>query len=96
MTGRQFDMLTFDCYGTLIDWETGIAEAFQETAAADGVRLDRAAVLRVLFDTRPAAEAPEYQTYRDQRRPQATQERWLRAQHPVERCAIWMCGSRCS
>lgn len=23
---RDFDVLTFDCYGTLIDWETGIAQ----------------------------------------------------------------------
>ena len=57
--------ITFDCYGTLIDWEVGIIEAFREAAAADGVSLDPAAVLPALFDTRPAAEAPEYRTYRD-------------------------------
>jgi len=34
--------------------------AFEDAAAADGVRLDRAEVLRVLFDTRPASEVPEY------------------------------------
>jgi FMN phosphatase YigB (HAD superfamily) len=33
---RPFDVVTFDCYGTLIDWETGITKAFQEAAAADG------------------------------------------------------------
>ena len=27
---RRFDVLTFDCYGTLVDWERGIAEAFGE------------------------------------------------------------------
>jgi len=57
--------ITFDCYGTLIDWEVGIIEAFREAAAAEGVSLDPAAVLPALFDTRPAAEAPEYRTYRD-------------------------------
>jgi FMN phosphatase YigB (HAD superfamily) len=35
---RSFDVVTFDCYGTLIDWESGIAEAFEKhrwrTAAA--------------------------------------------------------------
>jgi 2-haloalkanoic acid dehalogenase type II len=62
---RSFDVITFDCYGTLIDWEAGITEAFTEASAADGVHLDPAEVLRVLFDTRPASEAPEYQTYRD-------------------------------
>jgi FMN phosphatase YigB (HAD superfamily) len=30
---RPFDVVTFDCYGTLIDWETGIARAFQDSAA---------------------------------------------------------------
>jgi FMN phosphatase YigB (HAD superfamily) len=56
---RPFDVVTFDCYGTLIDWETGIARAFQGAAAADGVTLEPAAVLQALFDTRPASEAPE-------------------------------------
>jgi 2-haloacid dehalogenase/putative hydrolase of the HAD superfamily len=62
---RPFDVVTFDCYGMLIDWETGITRAFQETAAADGVTLDPVAVLRVLFDTRPASEAPEYRSFRE-------------------------------
>lgn len=65
LTVRLFDVVTFDCYGTLIDWEAGISEAFQDAAAADGIRLDRTAVLRAIFDTRPAAEAPEYRSYRD-------------------------------
>jgi 2-haloacid dehalogenase len=26
---RLFDALTFDCYGTLIDWETGMFEALK-------------------------------------------------------------------
>jgi 2-haloacid dehalogenase len=29
--------LSFDCYGTLIDWETGIRQAFQPWSAAHGV-----------------------------------------------------------
>jgi 2-haloalkanoic acid dehalogenase type II len=60
-----YDVITFDCYGTLIDWEAGMAEAFCATAAADGVTLEQAAVLAALFDTRAAAEAPEYRSYRD-------------------------------
>ncbi len=38
---RDFDVLTFDCYGTLIDWETGIANGL---AALAGPR-NRDAVL---------------------------------------------------
>ena len=62
---RPFDVITFDCYGTLIDWDTGIGEAFHDAAAPDGVNLDPAAVLQALFDTRPAAEALEYRSYRE-------------------------------
>ena len=62
---RHFDVITFDCYGTLVDWEAGMAAAFRDTAAEDGVTLDPATVLRILFDTSPAAEAREYRSYRD-------------------------------
>jgi 2-haloalkanoic acid dehalogenase type II len=30
-TNRDFDAITFDCYGTLIDWETGIHAAFKQS-----------------------------------------------------------------
>lgn len=33
----RFDLLTFDCYGTLVDWETGIIAAVREVCAADGI-----------------------------------------------------------
>jgi len=33
-----YDYVTFDCYGTLIDWERGIADAFVRAAARDGVQ----------------------------------------------------------
>jgi putative hydrolase of the HAD superfamily len=35
---RQFRALSFDCYGTLIDWESGMSSALREWA--DGVDLD--------------------------------------------------------
>jgi len=33
----RFDALTFDCYGTLIDWERGILDALQPVLAPRGV-----------------------------------------------------------
>ena len=39
-----YDALTFDCYGTLIDWETGAYDAFQKEADRDGFTIDRAAL----------------------------------------------------
>lgn len=60
-----FDVITFDCYGTLIDWESGIAEAFLEAARANGVVLDRGAVLAAYAEVEPAVEASGYRRYRE-------------------------------
>ena len=62
---RRFDVLTFDCYGTLIDWERGIAEAFGAAARADGVTLDPAAILRAYHEIEPMTQAERYRRYRD-------------------------------
>jgi 2-haloalkanoic acid dehalogenase type II len=62
---RPYDVVTFDCYGTLVDWERGITEAFARAAAADGRRADPAAVLRAYAEIEPAVEAERYRPYRD-------------------------------
>src|SRR5437879_11764491 len=62
---RLFDVVTFDCYGTLVDWERGIEEACRAAAAADGVRLDPAAVLAAYAEIEPQVEAERYRRYRD-------------------------------
>jgi len=62
---HPFDVITFDCYGTLIDWEAGIEEAFRRAAAADSVDLDPAAALRAVLDKDPEAQAAEYRSYRE-------------------------------
>ncbi len=43
----DFTTLTFDCYGTLIDWETGIAAALRPWAGRAGVDADDEALLAV-------------------------------------------------
>ncbi len=60
---RLYDMVTFDCYGTLIDWESGIAAAFLAAAAADGKRLERAAVLAAYAELEPVVEAETHRSY---------------------------------
>jgi 2-haloalkanoic acid dehalogenase type II len=62
---RRFDALTFDCYGTLVDWERGISEAFAAAARADGVALEVAAVLRAYHEVEPRVQAERYRRYRD-------------------------------
>ena len=61
----RYEVVTFDCYGTLIDWEDGITRAFRETAGRDGVRLDDAAVLAAYAEIEPAIEARGYRSYRE-------------------------------
>ena len=53
----RFDALTFDCYGTLIDWETGLAEAFRPVLAAHGIDADDEDVIRRYARYEAAAEA---------------------------------------
>jgi len=39
--GKRFRALTFDCYGTLIDWDRGIREAVREVKGLDGCDVER-------------------------------------------------------
>ncbi len=68
----RYDVVTFDCYGTLIDWESGIAGAFLDAAATDGLTLERDAVLRAYAAIEPVVEAEGYRRYREILRETAT------------------------
>jgi 2-haloacid dehalogenase/putative hydrolase of the HAD superfamily len=59
----EFDLITFDCYGTLIDWEGGIVRAFQSEAACDGIELDADAIISAYMAEEPAVEAQAYRAY---------------------------------
>jgi 2-haloalkanoic acid dehalogenase type II len=61
----KYDYVTFDCYGTLIDWEQGIGDAFVQAASADGVVLQRADALSAYMRFEPIVEAGPYRSYRD-------------------------------
>ena len=62
---RRFDIITFDCYGTLIDWEGGIAGAFLQEAQKDAIVLQREDVLRAYEHHEPIVEHEQYRAYRD-------------------------------
>ncbi len=53
----DFDALSFDCYGTLIDWEAGIAAVLGPWAATRGLDLDAEALLTAYSRHEEAAEA---------------------------------------
>ncbi len=61
----EYDLITFDCYGTLIDWEGGISQAFQREASRDYHHLDRAAIIEAYLIEEPAVEAAAYRSYRE-------------------------------
>ena len=62
--GRSYDVVTFDCYGTLIDWETSIGGWFQSKAAFAGITLSRGDALAAYAEIEPAVEAEFYRPYR--------------------------------
>jgi 2-haloalkanoic acid dehalogenase type II len=61
----QIQVVTFDCYGTLIDWERGIWNAFREAAAIDGVALERDRVLACYHTVEAMIEKGPYRPYRE-------------------------------
>jgi len=60
----QFEVLTFDCYGTLIEWETGIWEALRPVLAAHQVSLQPGQALELYGALESTAEAGAYQEYK--------------------------------
>lgn len=62
---ERFDLITFDCYGTLIDWEAGIITAFQSEAAKDGIELRGDQIIEMYAAEEPSVESASYLSYRD-------------------------------
>jgi 2-haloalkanoic acid dehalogenase type II len=60
-----FELITFDCYGTLIDWERGIASAFQREAGRSGAAPDAGAIIAAYHADEPLVESTSYLPYRD-------------------------------
>jgi 2-haloacid dehalogenase len=60
----QFEVLTFDVYGTLIDWETGILRALRPVFAAHGVDLPAEPALELYGELESQAERGEYHDYK--------------------------------
>jgi 2-haloacid dehalogenase len=59
----RFRCLTFDCYGTLIDWETGIFSALKPVLQRHGKSFDEDRLLKLYGDLEFNAEQP-YQPYK--------------------------------
>ena len=61
---KTYDAITFDCYGTLIDWERGIGEAFVTAASEEGRSINPGDVLKAYGEIEPVVEAQPYRSYR--------------------------------
>ena len=61
----SFEVLTFDCYGTLIDWESGILRAVERVLGAHGHDLPPAEILEHFARFESTIQAGPYRTYRD-------------------------------
>ena len=59
----RFDVLTFDCYGTLVDWEAGILAALRRALPA--VEATDDALLEAFGRHEAAIEAGPYRPYRE-------------------------------
>jgi 2-haloacid dehalogenase len=60
-----FDALTFDCYGTLIDWETGLLNALRPVLERHGIQRDDDTLLETFARHEAALEAGPYLRYRE-------------------------------
>jgi len=60
-----FDALTFDCYGTLIDWEAGILAGLRRVLARHGVAATDDELLEAYARAEADLEAGPYRRYRE-------------------------------
>ena len=65
MNLKDFSVLTFDCYGTMIDWESGIFSALHPVLKAHSQKISEVALLEMYADLELAAEQGEYSKYWD-------------------------------
>ncbi|MHB8458518.1 MAG: haloacid dehalogenase type II [Candidatus Limnocylindrales bacterium] len=61
----RFDALTFDCYGTLIDWEAGILAGLRSVLGPRGIEPPDDELLERYAASEAAAEAGPYRRYRE-------------------------------
>ena len=55
--------VTFDVYGTLIDWEGGVWDAFEAEASRDGFTIERDQVVDLFLEIQKEIQAGSYELY---------------------------------
>jgi 2-haloacid dehalogenase len=62
---KQYKALTFDCYGTLIDWENGILGVLKPLLLTHNTNLDNDQILDIFAEFEAELEKGEYIKYRE-------------------------------
>ena len=69
MEADKYEVLSFDCYGTLVDWESGIVSGLRPVLRAHGVEASEEEILGLHAETehrlQSASEKGGYVKYRD-------------------------------
>ena len=61
----RYQWMSFDCYGTLVDWETGISDAAAGICARHGLEKTREEILALFADSEPKVQTSgEFLDYR--------------------------------
>ena len=60
---KKIEWVTFDVYGTLIDWEDGIFDAFSKEADRDGFTIERDQLIPLFMETEKEIEGGSYELY---------------------------------
>jgi 2-haloacid dehalogenase len=64
MDFSRFTTISFDCYGTLIDWEAGILPALRAVLRNHACEVSDSAILELYGELEAEAESGAYQSYR--------------------------------
>lgn len=62
---ETFEVITFDCYGTLIDWESGILKALRPIFESNKIRISEEHILELFASAESEIEARAYFPYRE-------------------------------
>ncbi len=70
---KEIKFVTFDVYGTLIDWEAGAFDAFTKEAASDGFTIERDELIPLFHEVQQQIQAGSYELYAEVLRRTAVQ-----------------------
>ena len=62
---NNYEALTFDCYGTMIDWETGVLNAICPVLSNHNIQITNEQIFKAFGEIENEVEADEYIKYRE-------------------------------